>query len=209
MLDALEIPLTWSHAQSGHFNPCLASDLTTNVAHDFQVLLFLHRDPRDTVVSGWYQKKFRRDGYPGTISDFVRDPYHGIHKIVVFNRMWFDFANANPAALVVAYEDLASTTHQSLHRIVNFLGFARSEEQLAQSVNEGQFDLMKTREKQGFYAEKYGSALKPLDMFDDRTYKVRRGVVGGYAQELSREDIGYCNSVLKENAYFRRLNMEH
>ena len=40
--------------------------------------------------------------------------------------------------------------------------------------------------------------LYPKDTNDQDTYKTRKGKVGGFEEYFNREDIAYCNQVMKE-----------
>jgi Sulfotransferase domain len=69
-------------------------------------LVYLQRDPRDILVSLFYQVTGRfRDyfGYTGSISDFIRDEYFGASNLQRFREMWQEIA-AQRNLLVVSYE---------------------------------------------------------------------------------------------------------
>ena len=46
--------------------------------------IILIRDPREIIVSFWYQMKFREKTYNHSISKFIEDEYLGIKKIISF-----------------------------------------------------------------------------------------------------------------------------
>jgi hypothetical protein len=50
---------------------------------DKQVVL-LCRDPRDTVISCFFEATRRKNVFEGTLSEFLRDPHYGVEKIVRF-----------------------------------------------------------------------------------------------------------------------------
>jgi len=189
MLDELGVEVEYSHARSGHRGANHMSELNTNEEKNFSRVLFLHRDPRDTVVSGYYQKEKRLSGYEGTISEFIRSPNHGVEKIIHFNNLWIDLAKTRKDMMVVSYEQLHENTHGKLKQIANFFGHNLSDAEIDKAVGAGQFDTMKDREKSGFYEKQYGKALAVHDLQDENSFKVRKGQVGGYREELSAEDI--------------------
>jgi hypothetical protein len=198
MLDELGLPLEWTHAGAGHGNGRPISKLDTSTARKYGRILFLHRDPRDTAVSGYYQKLYRRDGYSGTISEFLRDPCHGLEKIILYNQMWLDLASKRPQVMVVTYENLRTDTVNVMADIVAFFGADVDAERIHQVVEDSTFERMKEKERAGDYASVYGKILSPADPEQPDSYKVRKGVVGGYLDELSADDISYCDSILNK-----------
>jgi hypothetical protein len=71
-----------------------------------------------------------------------------------------------------------------------------------EAVWEGaRFDRMRAREASGELAKRYGRALTPGDPTDADSFKVRRGVIGGYRDELSAEDVTFCDDWLARLAY--------
>ena len=197
MLDQLGLPLEWTHAGAGHGNGRPISKLDTSSARKYRRILFLHRDPRDTAVSGYYQKLYRRDGYSGTVSEFLRDPCHGLEKIILYNRMWLELASRREDMMVVSYEGLRADTPGLLAEIVAFFGADVSSDRIHQVVAESTFERMQEKERAGDYASSYGKILSPADPDQPDSYKVRKGVVGGYVQELSEADVAYCNQTVE------------
>ena len=92
MLDALGIACEYTHDTSSYEDALIFEEMRCCEPHyQNRVVIFIHRDPRDTVVSGFFQltkRLARRRTYVGDLSDFVRDPRHGIEKIVRFNLAW-------------------------------------------------------------------------------------------------------------------------
>jgi hypothetical protein len=198
MLDDLGVWLDYDSNQAGHRYKTHAEELAPpDALVGKRRLIFLHRDPRDTVVSGYFQaSRRRRDCFQGTISDFIRDPHHGIEKIVRYNSMWLSAIEGREDALEVRYEDLHRDTARELRRIAAFVGRHPSEQRVQRAVREGSFEVMREREASGEYARTYGTRLLPRDASDPESYKVRRGKVGGWSDYLSAEDAAYCASVM-------------
>lgn len=197
MLDELGIHLHYTHALSGHRGAHHLSRLDTSSAGSYGKILLLYRDPRDTAVSGYHHKNKRLGGYDGSISQFIRDPHHGVEKIVHFNQIWMDLAKQRNDMLVVSYEEMKINAADVLLKVGEFFGRELDRSQVEEVVMANHFDRMKQRESAGNFAKQYGGALKPRDLSDDDSFKVRKGKVGGFREELSAEDIAFCEEAMR------------
>lgn len=198
MADDLEIDLRRTHAGGEHVAAVHFDRLDTSAANDYKRIIFLHRDPRDTAVSGYYQVDRRRGGYDGSLSEFIRDPHHGVEKIARYNALWLELAATRPKMLPVAYEDLHADAVGTLAKIADFVGRRIARSDLVAVVERHTFEQMQQREKTGDFAAVYKGRLGATDANDPDSYKVRRGKIGGYRDELSREDIAFCDAVVDE-----------
>jgi hypothetical protein len=170
--------------------------------HDFDVgerlkrygaddrIIYLHRDPRDTMVSLFHQVKGRfRDfyQYEGDISAFIRDEYFGAHVLAQFRNMWSQIVQQRNC-LVVAYEDMHANGVEQLRRVVSFLDLTVGENEVVRAVRAGRLENMRAVEQGGTFPEPW---LRPRDGFT----KVRSGMVGGYRHELDQADVQYLNGI--------------
>lgn len=201
MLDALGVDAVYDHRGAGHRGRRDISELSTKGLRRFDRIVFLHRDPRDTAVSGYHQTNSRHGGYDGTISDFIRDPRHGIEKVIKYNLMWFDLAVHRDHTKIASYEALRENPVDGLASIASFLGSDIDRASVTTVVEAHTFDKMKRKEATGQFNEKWGNILTPGDPTDPNSFKVRRGKVGGYRDELSAEDIAFCDQVIAETNY--------
>jgi len=204
LLGRLNLPVAVTHDGAGHsekrhfdqLKPPRASLLGSTV-------IFLLRDPRDTVVSGYFQAEKRLGGYAGGISDFIRDPCHGVEKIVRFNLLWAD-APTDPALfLALSYEQMTADAATQIHRIAAFLGQERSADEITQAVAASSFERMQREERDGRFAA-LGDIMVAGDASDPDAFKVRRGKVGGFEDYLNRPDFEYCNEVIAKHDYWAR-----
>lgn len=161
-------------------------------------VLLLCRDPRDTVISCFFEATRRKHVYDGTLSEFLRDPHYGVRKIVAFYQLW-DAARAVPEKLlVVSYEDLHADPAKVLRETLAFLGAADLPDRIvAEAIEYGRFDNMRRMEQAGGLGD--GSRLRPADAADASSFKTRQGKVGGFAQTLSEADLAFANRVMAEN----------
>lgn len=158
-------------------------------------VIFLVRDPRDVIVSYYFQATQRDKNFCGDISTFIRHNRIGIDAVVRFMKMWFDNRNIPQDFLLVRYEDLKRTPYFEFKKILSFLGLTTlSESEIKRIIKMTDFENMKKIEREG----KLGFQLRPRDLDNPESYKVRRGEMGGYVNYLSSEDIDYLNSKIKE-----------
>lgn len=202
MLDGLKLDAKYTHDGSGHSKSGQIEEIEpASDSFSGKTIVFLFRDPRDTVVSGYFQTAKRLGGYEGTISEFVRDPRHGIEKIVRFNMEWLARGPQLGRFHSVTYEELKIDTSAALASIITFAGTDRSADEIALVVEEASFEKMQDRERSGELAERYGRILAPADAADPQSFKVREGIVGGFRKHLSVDDVEYCNSVIQKLGY--------
>jgi hypothetical protein len=160
-------------------------------------VLLLCRDPRDTVISCFFEATKRKRVYDGTLSEFLRDPHYGIQKIVRFYQLWDAARGVPEKLLVLSYEDLHADPAKLLRETLAFLGATDLPDRiLAEAIEYGRFDNMRRLEQAGGLGE--GSRLRPGDAADASSFKTRKGKVGGFAETLSEQDLAFANRVIAE-----------
>ena len=209
MLDELGTDLKYTQGKSGHGAGRLFPELSTSSASNYKRFVFLQRDPRDTAVSGYYQKQFRLSGYDGTISDFIRDPRFGVHKIMSFNKMWQDLSESRANMYCVTYENLQHDTVKELMGVLDFLMYRYDPDLVARVVERSTFENMRKREAAGDFDKSYGNALRPKDKTNENSFKVRRGKVAGYRDELTPDDIDWCQAEIEAFDSLRAVRTSH
>ncbi len=154
-------------------------------------VLLLVRDPRDVVVSNYFQATRRESYFSGSMAEFIRHERYGAGTLIRFMNLWLSDGSRSHAFAVLRYEDLQSDTFAATRRVLAFLGLEEVEDAVVKTAVEfAAFDNMRrierTRGSRSF-------RLKPGDPNDPESFKVRRGKIGGYADYLSREDIRFLN----------------
>lgn len=162
-----------------------------------RVVHFLHRDPRDILVSAWFTATRRSNVFDGTLSDFIRSPTLGIRKIARFHKIWVEAAAVPKEFHLVRYEQLHSDPKTPMRTILSSIGVAIDDAQLTRALEASSFARMRQMETTGDIRIK-GRVLVPRDAQDENSYKTRRGIVGGYKDYLSKSDIAYVAQVLAE-----------
>jgi sulfotransferase family protein len=206
MLDDLGLPFLFTH--DGSDRVCGFSEIRICKKPMFykHPVVFLSRDPRDTVVSGYFEMSRRSYKieilYSRAISDFARDPRYGIEKVILFNKGWLKKGARLRRFLPITYEQLTDDPEAVLRTVADFVGAEVSDDAIARVVRENTFERMHQREANGEYG-RYGTKLTPRDQADPESYKMRRGKRGGYVDYLSPDDLAYCNAMLERYRYWR------
>lgn len=158
-------------------------------------VILLVRDPRDIVVSHYYQVT-RRSDVPlkfDSMSDFIRHRHYGIERIIRFYQIWGNNRYVVGKLLIVRYEDLVADGVNVLVELLGFTDIKNIDSALVNQVYEAsQADKMRKLEMQGNI-----EGMRTFGM-DQNALKVRRAKIGSYKDELSDEDIQYCNELMKK-----------
>ena len=159
-------------------------------------VVFLVRDPRDVIVSHYFQRTRRNaDPYRGSLAEFLREPDEGLDKIIGFYNAWADQRHVPAAFHLVRYEDLRRDTAGALRQVLDFVGAADiPDEAVRRAVKYASFERTKERERGGEFKNK---ALRAWDPSDPESFKARRGVVGGYVDYLTPEQVDEVNHRLE------------
>lgn len=161
--------------------------------------LFLLRDPRDTVVSYFFQvtKRQRGSSLEGGLGGFVRDPGYGIDRILEFLRSCDRSLAVDPGpALLLSYEALHRDPRSTLRCVLEFFLESVSTEALDEALAFGRFESMQRLEREGVWAG--NGRLAAPDPGDPESLKTRRGLVGGYREYLVGDDLAYVESRIAE-----------
>lgn len=223
ILDDLDVPLAYTHHGSGNHSKSFGRDLRQLILDPLRVtegeIVFMYRNPIDVSVSYFHEchkrtkiKVLRKMFYarqgrlpPVSLSDFVLSSRFGVPKIAHFNLQLAKETCKCQRVLFVSYEVMRQDAVNQIKQIISFLGQDRSDIEIKRAVQDADFDVMKSRERQGNYESKYGRALLPRDIKDDNTYKVRRGKVGGYVDELDLNTLNNIHEFLSNNYYFEKM----
>ena len=160
--------------------------------------LLLVRDPRDVLVSLYFELSKRGDQprYTGTLADMIRDRKFGIGKLVEIMNSWLrDWGHA-PDFTLVRYEECLLEPEPTFRRVLGFLGFREVDEPLLkQSMEFAGFDNMRRMEAARAFDD---ARLSRADPRDPDSFRVRRGVIGGYKDYLSMPQIDVLNEAIAQ-----------
>jgi hypothetical protein len=148
------------------------------------------RDLRDVMVSLHIQLTRRgfRSGaaFEGSLAEMIRSPRFGAERTVDIINRWLEEWRDSGRCLVWSYEESRKDPRSSFIDVLEFLGCGPVDEELLEiSLDFADFDNMKAMEADNRFDRKM---LQPGDSSDPESFKVRRGVVGGYVDYLSDDD---------------------
>jgi hypothetical protein len=159
-------------------------------------VIFLHRNIKDTLVSSYFQATKRDKIFKGTLSEFVRNRYFGAKKIFRFNQIWFENQNVPNNFMSLSYEEMHDNTSQSLSTVMRFLGKKRiNSNAISVAVEKCSFENMKQAELNNTYES---VRLRPGNVDDPESFKLRKGKINGYVDYLTEDDITYIDKIIKE-----------
>jgi hypothetical protein len=155
----------------------MPDDVTRN-----RPFIFLIRNPLDMIVSRFFHvTRHERTGFEGDIAAFAAHQ-RGLASLGGFINAWAAELARRPAP-VVTYEAMKADPKRALRRVVRCFDLRRDDAALDLAVFRGRFDRM--REVEARKPLIVGG--QPVDLADAEAWRVRRGVVGGYADYLSPE----------------------
>ncbi len=158
-------------------------------------VILLVRDPRDIIVSYYFQKTKREQAVDWPLEEFIRDLRYGINQCIAFYNAVYARRHMYRNFLILRYEDIKTQPHHEAQRILQFLNFHIDTKSLQKALDETHFQKMKEKERRGVFQDE---KLTTTDPHDQEAYKVRRGKIGGYAEYLNKNDINYVNKQLEQ-----------
>jgi hypothetical protein len=162
-------------------------------------VVLLVRDPRDVIVSSFHHhtRRSERVGdvtFSGDLSSFIRHPTFGISNLVAFMNIWAANREVPAALMLLRYEDLHASSETALRKVLAFVGVEDvAAETVARATGASSFEQMQAIERSGALAT---DAMRPGDVTDASSYKVRRGRIGGYVDEMDDTDIAFVDAAI-------------
>jgi len=180
-------------------NPIDIFKFTKRLRYRKGKVLFLVRDPRDVVVSHYYQitKRVKKPFVFNSMSEFVKDDILGFKRIIHFYNLWFAQKHIPNTFLLLKYEELIEDGVESLMKVNLFFSLNILKSDIERIYFASSADKMRKKE-----------IANQLEGFNDfgkekNKLKVRNAKVGSFKNELSKKDISFCNSEMKKlNSYF-------
>lgn len=155
-------------------------------------ILYMVRDPKDLVVSYFFEKpRFAK------ISEAMRSKEHGIWKFINHLNSWHNEIETFVDYRLISYEGMVEDTVGVIKGVLSFLDIKVPEEDIKEAVNYSSFDNMRNMERFG-RGSKENLLLPYKGKFGEgKGTRVRKGEVGGYVKYFGSEDINYMHEACK------------
>lgn len=205
MLHDLGADPRFTHADSRRRAQCGPSDICAGLSsfHGRRIV-FLIRDPLDVVVSSYYQA-LRKGTWDGSLRDFIRVASRGFERILAFNLGWIEHRRHFRDFLLVSYEAMRKDSVRCLREILNFAGaFGASDSDIERVSARNEFNRMKRLERSGELRSRFGSRFT-AGAAPDNLMVVRRGLIGGYREEMTEAELEYCGGIMSHYQYLERI----
>ena len=163
-------------------------------------VILLVRDPRDALVSKYHQHKqnYATD-YPD-INAFILEGPELAAYVNDYNR-WYENRHGPADFITVRYEDMRADTYGELERIIAFLQLTVTPEVIHSAIEFGSFKNMRSLEVSGSSVLRARVLQTGGQQTADNQRKVRKGLVGGYKQELSDQAIDHMNGFIQAHLH--------
>ncbi len=197
------------HSYEGVVGEALADDAPDSELRSKPVV-FLARHPCDIAVSWYHQFTKRQSAYkrelllawlgrdvdPGSIDmwSFVRHGGLGLPMLIDYLNTWERRVSKLPRGILVRYEDMRADPVPELRRITRLMGEEFSDKELAAAAEWASFENLSRLETSGHFRS--GGIQKPVA--DASTRKVRRGIVGGFRQDFTPEQVAELEALVAE-----------
>lgn len=172
-------------------------------------VIFLVRDPRDVIVSSYFEHKHRRalfgdnplendnSRFNGGLLEFINQDSGGFDTILAFYNIWAENRCIPKDFLLIRYEDIFKNPEEALRRTLYFIGLNEiTDDTIKAAVNFASFDNMRRMEKESRFNT---AILNPADSSELDTYKTRKGKAGGYKDYMTEKEIETLNQKMREN----------
>jgi hypothetical protein len=172
-------------------------------------VIFLARDPRDVIVSSYFEMKKRgelfgenpyekhKPVFEGDLSEFIEQSRGGFDTILRYYNIWAANRDIPEGFLLMRYEDLKRDPAGELRRVLDFLGLQSIDDvAIQEAVSFASFENMRKMEKDGNFQS---GVLKPAERSDEDSYKTRKGRVGGYTDYLTDDEIRRLNEKMQDD----------
>ncbi|NEO57396.1 MAG: sulfotransferase domain-containing protein [Okeania sp. SIO3B5] len=203
-----------THDDDPHWKKPEELELSKNKYKNVKII-FLARDPRDVVVSAYFEQKKRVSfwleglkkephlqaykerikAYDGDLSTFIYEEIGSLDSLIKFYNIWAENRHIPKDFLLIRYEDLHKNPHRELRKSFDFLGIKYQEEVIDEAVEYSSFDNMRKMETEGNAHPK----LKATNPNDTDSYKTRKGKVGGFTEYFTEAEITYINNKINAN----------
>ncbi len=177
----------------------LPAVFVTHLSHDASLfgdapVIFLLRDPREVMVSGYHHAVRHKKNFSGGVSDFIDRGDYGLRAYIGYHNAWAA-ALRSDRDLVLTYRELSDDAGATLQKIIARRGWRMDAESVAKAVELSAFERMRQAEAET------GIPDHDYDRSDEDSRRMRRGEAGAFREDLTDAEIDQINQRL-----YRDLN---
>lgn len=181
-------------------------------------VVFLHRDPRDTLVSFFYNMTDRqtpklsreqaahlqsRGRMPAnTMETFIRSKRFGLERLCLFN-IWC-LENLKQAH-VLSYEQFIDDPSLHIVRLLNFLNYDRSGKDIGDAIFSATLSSMQNIDREEVLAAESAGRPAAGEQGDPNNHEVRAGGTGIWQEKMSAETAAFADEYLCQSRYFEKV----
>ena len=164
--------------------------------YDQHKVILLVRDPRDAIVSRYHQHKAKIDHEIGctTLDEYVCEG-SDLGDYVQFYNDWQTHRAIAQDVLILRYEDMKANTFESVKKVLDFLQLPIQPATIREAIDYASFQNMRKIEVEGSEQVRAG-VMSSRSVDNPESFKVRKGVVGGYRSELSAASIAFADDLV-------------
>jgi hypothetical protein len=196
------VRITMTHDDDPHLKPHTEIVVDKEI-YRTKTVIFLTRDPLDVCVSNFFQHERRGgrilssdDRVYGSIAEYIFDGIGGLKNVIGFYNAWTNARSIPKSFLRVSYEQLGLDPMAAMTNVIKALGHLQPDTaRLAQAIDFCSFSNMRLLEEE----DRLGDfRLRAFNKTDTESYKVRRGIIGGYRDYISPDTISELQRILQE-----------
>lgn len=165
-------------------------------AYSHAKIIFLHRDPRDVLVSQYYHI-LHRSGYPSFDRDYLIDNSNvGLLKIIAFMNKWAEYVLAHPNKILpIAYHALKEDPKIYLIKILDLINYPVSTTHISEAIENSTLSKMRQAERADADNPWANTSSKGAD--NPNSFHSRKGITGEYKTFFASEEIEKINRIIK------------
>ncbi|MEM6301981.1 MAG: sulfotransferase domain-containing protein [Pseudomonadota bacterium] len=158
-------------------------------------VVLLVRDPRDVLVSNFFQETKREGSTHKDMSSYLRSDVGSIDTLLAWYNTWAENKDLPSQFSLLRYENLHKDAHSELRSTLAVLGMPDVDDDVIdEAVQYASFkNMRKLEEKESFQSDK----MRAGDKNDQESFKTRKGKVGGFTDYLSKADIDYVEQKIQ------------
>ncbi len=165
-------------------------------AYNSQKIVFLHRDPRDVLVSQFYHIKLRHNISKIEKEDLISNPVIGIKKIIFFMNKWLDYAEKNKARVFrMSYEEMKKDTTGTLSNMCDFMGFSPTTIMIEAAIKNSDIKKMQQKQASSNNKDPWTKTDKPSNI---NSFQSRKGIIGDHKNFFSTEQLSRIDHIIDE-----------